>query len=157
MQAYRSKLLEYLEKEYESLGAQIDSITDRAGISVSLLTGIAFLVIDSESLASRSICFGEYVFNLRIVLLVFFAMTIVPLIYVLLVKKRYDGFSFKSLHEELYGANSGNISLDETQFYTELLIVICYKNKKNLASLSWCYNFSMVSLCIFILSYLISQ
>ncbi len=63
MQSHKEKLLEYLEKEYDLLGSQIESITNRAGIAVTLLSGVAFLALENVATGCRTISFLGYVFR----------------------------------------------------------------------------------------------
>ena len=88
MQSHKEKFLEYLEKEYDSLGSQIESITNRAGIAVTLLSGVAFLALENVATGCRTISFFGYVFSIKVVLGVFFLLSILPLLSVLLFRKR---------------------------------------------------------------------
>lgn len=154
MQSHEEKFLEYLEKEYDSLGSQIESITNRAGIAVTLLSGVAFLALENVATGCRTISFFGCVFSVKVVLGVFFLLSILPLLSVLLFRKRFERLCFVPLYNDLY-AVSNNISTDSTKFYTELLLLICIHNKKQLQSLSWRYNLSMVFLLIFVFIYLL--
>ena len=153
MQSHKEKFLEYLEKEYDSLGSQIESITNRAGIAVTLLSGVAFLALENVATGCRTISFFGYVFSIKVVLGVIFLLSILPLLSVLLFRKRFERLCFVRLYNDLYAASS-NISTDPEKFYTELLLLICIHNKKQLQSLSWCYNLSMIFLLIFVFIYL---
>lgn len=150
----KTKLLEYLEKEYDSLGSQIESVTNRAGIAVTLLSSVAFLALENETLAGKTITLFKCILSAKIVLGVFFILSIMPLLCVLIVRKRFERLHFVALYNDLY-ADPCRISTESQKFYTELLILICEHNKKQLQTLSRYYNLSMILIFIFVVIYIL--
>lgn len=156
MEQCKEKLLDYLEKECESLDTQIENITSRAGITATLLTGIAFLGLENKTVTTLKFSLFEIEFSVRHLLALMFFLSIIPLFIVLIVRKRYKGINFISLYNYLYTSSCIENSLEYVKFYSELFLTIHLHNKKKLTVISFLYDLSMLFLFAFIILYICS-
>ena len=151
---HKEKLLEYLESEYESIFARNEAITSRAGITVTILSGAAVVLLDNHTVTTKTISIFQHNVAVKTILSVTFLLSLLPLLYLLFFRKNIFCISLEGLYKELYEEHDPRLPDDCTQLYTGLLCSICEKNNRQLNQRAMIYNISIFLLFIFVILYI---
>lgn len=142
---HKKKLLEYLEKECEQQHSTNAEITNRAGVTATILAGITFLALDNNKLGDK-ILYSSNCFTLSssMVLSVLFLLSFIVLAVVLLYKRDFIEFAYHLELTKVYGDSEQQPREDCTLYYSLRKYYIWKENKKILEFKACLFNISLL-------------
>lgn len=142
---HKKKLLEYLEKECEQQHSTNAEITNRAGITATLLAGVSFLTLDNEKIQQTLLISNtHFTLSAALVLSALFVLSFIALTVVLLYRRDFLIIPYDLELGKVYGDSNQQPEGEFYKYYSLRLYHIWKKNKQVLENKARLFNLSLI-------------